>query len=243
MGSDRQGVSIESERGAPRWRTSSEGARSSSSITSCSATEPGSPTSAGDAPDAPWSPITSMVSSPHLNGRDITSFVRQSPRCGSSRTTSGKWAGDPVGFRRSGATSLRLRRRLHRGAAEKRRRLQLPACRRARAAEGGYERLRASGRRCPPHLLNLRPWRRGLDGDLPVPRPRPVGQERGRARVPPGRGGVATTSTTSAEPSRGCRWRTGNGRSYDACLPSEPPQQAFRSCAPGCTTSPASTAP
>ena len=29
-------------------------------------------------------------------------------------------------------------------------------------------------------------WRRGLDGDLLVPRPRPVGQERGHARVPPG---------------------------------------------------------
>src|SRR5687768_14980902 len=48
-----------------------------------------------------------------------------------------------------------------------------------RAAEGGYERLRAPGRRCPSHLLHLCPWRRGLDGDLPVPRPRPVGQERG----------------------------------------------------------------
>ena len=45
------------------------------------------------------------------------------------------------------------------------------------------ERLRAPGRRCPPHLLHLRPWRRGLDGHLPVPRPRPVGQERGRPRV------------------------------------------------------------
>jgi Cdc6-like AAA superfamily ATPase len=39
-------------------------ARSSSSTTSCSATEPGSRTSAGDAPAAPWSPITSTVSSP-----------------------------------------------------------------------------------------------------------------------------------------------------------------------------------
>src|SRR5262245_30324635 len=92
----------------------------------------------------------------------------------------------PVGFVAGQRLQLRLRRRLHRGAAEKRRRLQLPARRRARAAEGGHERLRAPGRRCPPHLLHLRAWRRGPDGDLPVPRPRSVGQERGRARVPPG---------------------------------------------------------
>jgi hypothetical protein len=44
------------------WFDTDEG--SSSSITSCSATDSGSPTSAGDAPDAPWSPITSTVSSP-----------------------------------------------------------------------------------------------------------------------------------------------------------------------------------
>ena len=36
MGSDRQGLSFDTDEGAPRWPTSSEGARSSSSTTSCS---------------------------------------------------------------------------------------------------------------------------------------------------------------------------------------------------------------
>jgi predicted dithiol-disulfide oxidoreductase (DUF899 family) len=44
---------FQTDEGSARWRTSSEGARSSSSITSCSATDAGSPTSVGDAPDAP----------------------------------------------------------------------------------------------------------------------------------------------------------------------------------------------
>src|SRR5215471_16520039 len=79
---------------------------------------------------------------------------------------------------------LRLRRCLYGGAAEKRCRLQLPSCRRARAAEGGHERVRAPERRRPSHLLYLFPRRPGVDGDLSVPRPRAAGQERGCARIP-----------------------------------------------------------
>jgi predicted dithiol-disulfide oxidoreductase (DUF899 family) len=53
-------------------------ARSSSFITSCSATEP-TPTSAGT-PDAPWSRSLRRCH-PHLNG-DIASFVSRSPVAG-----------------------------------------------------------------------------------------------------------------------------------------------------------------
>src|SRR5262249_6064627 len=56
----------------------------------------------------------------------------------------------------------------------------------ARAAEGGHERVRAPGWHRPSHLLYLFSRCRGIDGDVSVPRPRPVGQERGRTRVPAG---------------------------------------------------------
>jgi hypothetical protein len=77
---------------------------------------------------------------------------------------------------------VRLRRRLHRGTAAKRRRVQLPAHRRSRTAGAGDERLRARGRDRVSHLLHLRPRGRAADGNLPLPGPRAAGTQRGGLR-------------------------------------------------------------
>ena len=78
---------------------------------------------------------------------------------------------------------VRLRCRLHGGAAAERCRVQLPPRRPGRAPARGDERLRAQGRCRAPHLLHLRPWSRAADGDLPDAGPGAARSERGRTRV------------------------------------------------------------
>ena len=58
-------------------------------------------------------------------------------------------------------------------------------------------------------FLDLAPWGRNEDG----------------ARVPRGVVAPPRRVQQALEPSRGCRWRTGNGRFFNACLPSEPPSK------------------
>ena len=97
------------------------------------------------------------------------------------------------------------------------------------AREAGHERVRARGRRRLPHLFHLCARTGRPLGHVPVARPRPQGAQRDGAS-----GGAATTSTTSAEPGRGCRWRNRrDGRSHDAWFPSELPSEpssASRRC-------------
>ena len=139
MGSDRQGVSIESDEGSASlkdlFRERSQllvyhfmfgyGARLTDERRGCTG--------------------CSLVADhfdgvvPHLNGRDITLVCAPIAPLQELELPAANGLATPVGFVARERLQLRL------GVAfteeqRKRRRLQLPACRRARAAEGGYER-------------------------------------------------------------------------------------------------------
>ena len=198
-------------RGAPRWRTSSEGARSSSSTTSCSG-----PTTRRVCPacSAVADGFNGFVV--HLANHDVMLWaVSRAPL----REAAGVQAADGVdvslgvlvAFER---LQLRLQRLVHRGTgARGGRRIQLPArggvagargfreWRRGgpevrghvrnrhghvHAREAGYECVRARGRRRLPHLFRLCARTGRPLGHVSMARPRPQGPQRdGRLVAPP----------------------------------------------------------
>ena len=95
---------------------------------------------------------------PHLNGRDITLVSASIAPLQELQDYKRQ-----MGWRFPWVSSLRSDFNYDFGAFTEEQRKTAPTTTSgmstSRAAEGGYERLRASGRRCPPHLLNLRPWR------------------------------------------------------------------------------------
>ena len=132
-------------RGAPRWRTSSEGARSSSSTTSCSG-----PTTRRGVRPARRSRTGSMASP--STWRTTTSRSRRcrGRRSRSCRRTSGGWAGRFPGRPRSAATSTSTSTsRSPRSSSARGHRIQLPA-RAAHAMDAGRRRRRAGRRRSRP---------------------------------------------------------------------------------------------
>ena len=86
-------------RAAPRWRTSSEGARSSSSTTSCSG--PTTPPAARPARRS----RTASTGSRHLANHDVMLWAVSRAPLAKLRRTSGGWAGRFPGRPRSAATS------------------------------------------------------------------------------------------------------------------------------------------
>ena len=200
-------------RGAPRWRTSSEGARSSSSTTSCSgpttrrAVRPARRSRTGStASPSTWPTTTSRCR--RCRGR----------RSRSCRRTSGGWDGRFRGRLRTAATSTstsasgsprsnsargpsntttgaRSRRRgpagpgsCRRGAGRRDRGHDRNRRGHVHARAAGHERVRARGRRRLPHLFRLCARTRRPLGHVPVARPRPEGTQRdGRLVAPPRR--------------------------------------------------------
>ena len=124
MASTRQGVSIRDRRGSASSKTSSEGARSSSSTTSCSG-----PTTRQGVRPARRSRTGSTA--PLFTWRIMTSRLRRcrGRRSRSCRRTSGGLGWDvPVGVVVRQRLQLRLQRRGYRGAAARGEcRIQLPA--------------------------------------------------------------------------------------------------------------------